>query len=51
MADNNNEKSKTEKKKGFFARMFEKMDSKMEAKAESKPCCCQSDDKNKSCCS
>ena len=38
-------------KKGFFTRLFEKIDKKMEEKAKS-GCCCNSNDKGdkKSCC-
>jgi len=39
-------------KKGFFSRMFEKLDKKMEEKAKSKSCCCKPSDKGgNSCCS
>jgi len=39
-------------KKGFFSRMFDKLDKKMEEKAKSSPCCCKPTDKgNKTCCS
>ncbi len=40
-------------KKGFFAKLFDKLDKKLEEKAKSGPCCCKSDNKegNKSCCS
>ncbi|MCX5700625.1 MAG: hypothetical protein NTZ63_03710 [Candidatus Omnitrophica bacterium] len=39
--------------KGFFSRIFDKLDKKMEEKAKSSSCCCKSDDKEgkKSCCS
>ncbi|MDI6606073.1 MAG: hypothetical protein QME65_02895 [Candidatus Omnitrophota bacterium] len=48
----NNEKKEV-KKKGFFARIFDKLDKKIEAKAkEGKSCCCGPADNNKnSCCS
>jgi hypothetical protein len=40
-----------EKKKGFFARLLERIDKKMEAKAKSAPCCNPSSkDKGTSCC-
>lgn len=32
---------KKEKKKGFFARLFEKMDKKLEEKSKKTGCCCQ----------
>jgi hypothetical protein len=39
-------------KKGFFSRMFEKLDRKMEEKAKSQPCCPKPTDKGGgSCCS
>jgi hypothetical protein len=39
-------------KKGFFSRMFEKLDKKMEEKAKSQPCCSKPSDKGGgSCCS
>ena len=39
-------------KKGFFARMFEKLDKKMEEKAKSQPCCSKPSNKGgSSCCS
>ncbi len=42
----------SEKKKGFFARLMEKLDKKMEEKAKAKPCCdSREKDKGKSCCS
>ena len=47
MKENNEGK---EKKKGFLAEMFEKLDKKMEEKAKENKCCCSSD-KDKSCCS
>ncbi len=39
-------------KKGFLARLFDKLDKKMEEKAKS-PCCCKgnTDEGKKSCCS
>lgn len=38
--------------KGFFAKLFDKLDKKMQEKAKSNPCCCKGDDKEgkKSCC-
>lgn len=47
-----NEK-KEARKKGFFSRIFDKLDKKMEAKAKGqKPCCCgPADDNKNSCCS
>ncbi|MFC1576486.1 hypothetical protein ACFL3J_02310 [Candidatus Omnitrophota bacterium] len=40
------------KKKGFLARLIEKLDKKMEEKAKAKPCCeSKSKDKDKPCCS
>ena len=48
--ENKPEEKKT--KKGFFARMFEKLDKKMEEKAKSGSCCCKPSDKGDgSCCS
>ncbi len=38
------------KKKSFFGKLMEKLDKKMEEKAKTKPCC-DSKDKEKSCCS
>ena len=39
-------------KKGFFSRMFDKLDKKMEEKAKEGKCCSGSGDgKGKSCCS
>lgn len=38
--------------KGFFSRLFDKLDRKMEEKSKSSSCCCKSSDKaDKSCCS
>jgi len=46
------EDKKTNKTKGFFSRLAEKLDKKLEEKSKSKnPCCCQSQPKDKSCCS
>jgi len=43
---------KKKAKKGFFCRMFEKLDKKMEEKAKSGPCCSKPSDKGgSSCCS
>jgi len=40
------------KKKGFFARMIDKIDKKLQEKAKSGSCCCSKDDAGKkSCCS
>lgn len=36
---------KKEEKKGFFARLMDKLDQKMEEKAKSGGCCCCSGDK------
>lgn len=47
-------KDKTEQKKGkkgFFARMIDKLDKKMQEKAKAKSCCCGGDKPDKSCCS
>ena len=40
-------------KKGFFARLFDKLDKKIEEKAKAGSCCCKSDgsEGKKSCCS
>ena len=41
-----------EKKKGFLAKLIEKLDKKMAEKANQKSCCCNAKtDKDKSCCS
>ncbi len=38
--------------KGFFGRLFEKLDKNMEEKAKSAPCCCSKQKKDgNSCCS
>ncbi len=39
------------KKKGFIARIIEKLDKKMEKKAKTKPCCDKNRPSGKSCCS
>ena len=39
-----------EKKKGFLARLAEKLDRKMEEKAKETPCCGKKPAKGKSCC-
>ena len=39
----------TEKKKGFFGRLFEKLDSNLEKKCKAKKCCCCQDSKGKGC--
>jgi len=47
-----NETEKKKTKKGFFSRMFEKLDKKIEKKAKSQLCCCKPSDKGgSSCCS
>lgn len=39
-------------KKGFFSRLFDKLDRKMEEKSNPASCCCKPSDKgDKSCCS
>jgi len=39
-------------KKGFFARMIDKLDKKMQEKSKSKSCCCNNGKSDKkSCCS
>jgi len=38
-------------KKGFFARIIDKIDKKMQEKSKAKPCCCGGDKPDKSCCS
>lgn len=51
MKENDN-KAKENKKRSFFARLFDKLDKKMEEKAKSSPCCCKPSDKGgNSCCS
>ena len=50
--DNNKINDELKVKKGFFARLLDKLDKKMEAKAKSSPCCCKTaQKKDKSCCS
>jgi hypothetical protein len=45
-------KEEKSRKKGFLARLMEKLDKKMEERAKSKPCCGgDSDSKGSSCCS
>ena len=43
---------KTEKKKGFLAKLIEKMDKKLEEKSKQKSCCCGTTGKKdgNSCC-
>jgi len=41
---------KQEKKKGFIARLMEKLDKKLEEKSKSAGCCSSSKDKGSSCC-
>lgn len=49
---NNDNKSKDDRKKSFFARLLDKLDKKMEEKAKSLPCCPKPLDKGgNSCCS
>ncbi len=48
MVSNNDVKQ--EKKKGFIARLIEKLDKKMEEKSKSAGCCSTSKDKGSSCC-
>ncbi|MCK5213750.1 MAG: hypothetical protein KAR05_00165 [Candidatus Omnitrophica bacterium] len=43
-------KETKEKKKGFFARLMEKLDRKLESKAKSRGCCSSEEDKGDSCC-
>ncbi|MFH0984736.1 MAG: hypothetical protein V1882_04295 [Candidatus Omnitrophota bacterium] len=50
-----NTNSKKEKKKGFFAKLFEKIDKKLEDKAKKSGCCCapskdKKDSDGDSCC-
>jgi hypothetical protein len=40
----NKKESKSEDKKGFFVRLFGKMDKNLKQKAEKKSCCCCCDD-------
>ena len=49
--ENNLDNKKSEK--GFFAKLFDKLDKKIEEKAKSSPCCCKGDSQEgkKSCCS
>lgn len=49
--ENNSNKAKENKKKSFFARLFDRLDKKMEKKAKSQPCCKPSDKGGNSCCS
>lgn len=45
------EKKDVNKKKGFFAKMVDKLDKKLEEKSKEQSCCNPSDKKNgKSCC-
>ena len=44
------EKDKSEKKKGFFARIIDKLDKKIEDKANKSSCCCSDQKKDSSCC-
>jgi hypothetical protein len=47
----NTPNNKEEKKKGFFARLVEKLDKKLEAKAKKTGSCCGSEkDNGNSCC-
>jgi len=39
----------TEKKKGFFGKLVDKLDKKMEKKAKSKECCCCNSSEDESC--
>jgi hypothetical protein len=49
MTDQTGEDKKN--KKGFFARLIEKLDGKLEKASEKKGCCCNSnEDKDSSCC-
>ena len=41
---------KDPKKKGFLARLIEKLDKSLEAKAKKAPCCCKGDEKKGSSC-
>ena len=38
------------KKKGFFARLLEKLDKKIEEAANNSPCCCKKEKEDKPCC-
>ena len=48
-----NKPEEKKSKKGFSARLIDKLDKKMEEKAKSGSCCCKGDDngEKKSCCS
>lgn len=46
-----NETEEKKTKKGFFSRMFEKLDKKIEEKVKSQSCCKPSDKGGSSCCS
>jgi hypothetical protein len=48
-----NKPEKEKPGKGFFSKLFDKLDKKMKEKANSSPCCCRDDNKEgkKSCCS
>ena len=39
----------TKKKKGFFSKLIDKIDSKLEKKSKEKKCCCCEDSKDKKC--
>lgn len=39
----------TEKKKGFFTRLINKLDKKLETKSKQKGCCCSNTKKDKKC--
>lgn len=44
------EQKSENKKKGFFAKLMEKMDKSMKEKSSKKSCCSGSKDKGSSCC-
>lgn len=44
------QKQEPEKKKGFFARLFERLDKKLEEKAKDSGCCSSNKPKGGSCC-
>lgn len=38
-----------DKKRGFFSRLFDKLDKKLEDKSKEKPCCCKDPDSKEPC--
>jgi len=44
------ESQNKEDKKGFFARLMEKLDKKLKNASQQKGCCCSNEEKDSSCC-